>query len=84
MRPADTTPEAWEVFLDIQRRMTPGQKLVRVFEHSAFVRSLIFAGIRRRRPDASEREIFLQFAHQTLGDDLFTRVYGNEFTPTTH
>jgi hypothetical protein len=26
-RPADTTPEAWERFLDLQRRMTPSEKL---------------------------------------------------------
>ena len=77
MRPADTSPEAWQVFLDIQRRMSPGEKLARVFEHSAFVRSLVMAGIRRRHPNASDREVFLLFARQTLGDDLFRNVYGN-------
>jgi hypothetical protein len=77
MRPADTSPEAWEVFLDIQRRMSPGEKLARVFEHSAFVRSLIMAGIRRRHPGATEQEVFLRFARQTLGEELFLKVYGN-------
>jgi hypothetical protein len=77
MRPADTTPEAWQVFLDSQRRMSPGEKLARVFEHSAFVRSLIMAGLRRRHPDATEPELFLHFARQTLGDELFVKVYGD-------
>jgi hypothetical protein len=84
MRPADTSPEAWEVLLDVHRRMPPGEKLARVFEHSAFVRSLMMAGIRRRHPDASEREVFLRFARQTLGDDLFMRVYGDESVSIAH
>jgi hypothetical protein len=84
MRPADTSPEAWEVFLDLQRRMSPGEKLARVFEHSAFVRSLMMAGIRRRHPGASEHEVFLRFARQTLGDDLFTRVYRDESLSIAH
>jgi hypothetical protein len=80
MCPADTSPEAWKVFLDIQRRMTPGEKLARVFEHSDFVRSLTMAGIRRRHPGSSEREVFLRFARQTLGEELFGRVYGDSLS----
>jgi hypothetical protein len=57
--------------------MTPGEKLARVFEHSAFARSLLMAGIRRRNPNATEREVFLRFARQTLGSELFIRVYGD-------
>lgn len=76
MCPKDTSLEAWKVFLDIQRRMTPGEKLSRALEHSQFVRSLAIAGLRRRYPEASEREIFLRFARQKLGPDLFQRVYG--------
>jgi hypothetical protein len=26
MRPADTSPEAWKVFLDLQRKMSPSEK----------------------------------------------------------
>ena len=76
MCPKDTSPEAWKVFLEIQRRMTPGEKLARVLEHSEFARSLVIAGLRRRHPEASEREIFLMFARQKLGPELFEKVYG--------
>jgi len=81
MRPADTSPEAWNVYLDANRRMPPGDKLARVFEHSAFVRSLTMAGIRSRHPGATEREVFLRFARQTLGAELFRRVYGASIPP---
>lgn len=76
MCPEDTSPEAWKVFQEAQRRLTPGQKIVRALQHSEFRRSLVLAGLRRRYPDASEREIFLKYARQKLGDELFQKVYG--------
>ena len=76
--PADTTPEAWKVFLDIQRRMTPGEKIRRVLELRDLARHLMNEELRRRHPEAHEREIFLRFARQTLGEELFRKVYGSE------
>ena len=76
MCPEDTSPEAWKVFLEAQSRLTPGEKIVRVMQHSEFRRSLVMAGLRRRYPDATEREIFLKYARQKLGEDLFQKVYG--------
>ena len=77
MRPADTSPEAWEFLLALERRMTPGERLTRVFEHSELARSLVKAGIRQQHPDATDDEVFLRFARQILGFDLFLKVYGN-------
>jgi hypothetical protein len=78
MRPADTSPEAWQVWLDLVRKMTPAERLQRALELSNTVRELAIAGIREQHPGASEREIFLLFAQRQLGDDLFRNVYGNE------
>jgi hypothetical protein len=86
MRPSDTSPEAWKVFLGLQRRMPPEVKLRRTFEYSEFVRSLAEAGLRQKYPQAGEREIFLREARQRLGADLFCKVYGDELPddgPTT-
>jgi hypothetical protein len=77
MRPADTTPEAWKVFLDIQRRMTPGEKLQRTLEWSAAVRRFAEAGLRQRYPHADEHEILLRYARLTLGRELFCKAYGD-------
>jgi hypothetical protein len=78
MRPADTSPEAWEVFLELQRRMSPAEKLWRALEYSEFVRSLAEAVIRGRHPLAGNREVFLREARQRLGEELFRKVYGEE------
>jgi hypothetical protein len=77
MRPADTSPEAWRVFLEIQSRMTPAEKMRRALELSHTVRKLGEAGVRQRYPDASGHEIFLRTARLTLGDELFRKVYGD-------
>lgn len=77
MRPLDTSPEAWAVFLDIQRRMTPGEKIARVFELSALVKAMAEAGLRQRYPDASDEEIRLRAIRQRLGDELFEKAYGD-------
>lgn len=78
MRPADTSPEAWKVFVELHARMTPGEKLRRTFEYSAFVQRLAEGNLRRSYPQANEREIFLRSARQRLGAELFHKVYGNE------
>jgi hypothetical protein len=75
--PADTTPEAWKVFLEIQRRITPGEKIRRVFERSRMIRRVSEADLRRKHPQADDREIFLRRVRLELGADLFRRVYSD-------
>jgi hypothetical protein len=81
MCPSDTTPEAWRIFLELQRRMPPEEKLRRTLELSAAMRHNAEAGLRERYPNASDREIFLRLARLTLGAELFERVYGKEGWP---
>lgn len=78
MRPADTSPEAWKVYLEVQKRLTPGEKLRRILERSEMMRRLAESELRRKHPDAGEREIFLRRVRQELGPELFRRVYGDE------
>ncbi len=78
MRPADTSPEAWRVLLDIYRSMTPEEKLQRTLDLSAFLRSVCSAGIRAQYPQAPEREVFLRVVQRTLGRELFAKVYGSD------
>jgi hypothetical protein len=78
MRPRDTSPEAWKVFLDLMRKMSPEEKLQRTIEYSAFVRKFGEAGLRQKYPHAGDREIFLRAAHRQLGADLYAKVYGAE------
>jgi hypothetical protein len=76
MCPEDTSPEAWKILLDLERRMPPGRKLGLALEHSRLLRSLALAGLRRRYPQENQRQIFLRLARETLGPELFERVYG--------
>jgi hypothetical protein len=77
MRPADTSPEAWKVFLDLHRRMAPAEKVRRAYELSEMLRRMNAEGLRRRFPDADDQEIFLRVTRQRLGSELFRRVYGD-------
>jgi len=78
LRPADTSPEAWEVFLQAQRRLTPAEKLRQVAELSTMVAQAAEGDLRRRYPQASQREIFLRAVRQRLGPELFALAYGEE------
>jgi hypothetical protein len=77
MRPDDTSPEAWRVFIDMHRKMSPHEKLDRTFELRDLGRALCEAGIRSRYPEASDREIFLRLTERMLSPDLFRKVYGD-------
>ena len=62
----------------LRRGMSPSEKMQLAFEWSEIIRQFAEAGLRQRFPEAGEREFFLRFARQTLGEELFRRVYGNE------
>ena len=72
----DTDPEALEIFLQLHRRMTPSQRVARVFELTAFQESLQRASVRKMYPHAGEREVFLRVAARRLDRDTMIQVYG--------
>jgi len=72
----DTDPEAMEVFLQLHRQMTTGQRVARVFELTAFQESLQRASVRSMYPEAGDREVFLRVAARRLDRDTMLRVYG--------
>ena len=76
MRPANTSPEAWRIYVDICRQMTPSEKLAKTLELSEMYRNELKAGLRERYPQADKREIFLRCARILLGLELFERAYG--------
>ena len=72
----DTDPRAMEVWLALQRRMPPGDKIVVVMEASALLLSMYEAGVRLQYPEATDREILLRTASRHLNRDLMIRAYG--------
>ncbi len=72
----DTETKALQVFIELHRRMTPGERLSRMFEMCAFQEALQYSSVRTMYPDADEREVFLRVAERRLGPELTRKVYG--------
>ena len=72
----DTDPEALRVFIELHRRMTPGERVARVFELSALQESLQQASVRSMYPEADEREVFLRVAARRLDRETMIAAYG--------
>jgi hypothetical protein len=70
----DTSPEALEVFYEIQRRRTPEQKLADVFALSQGLFETVKAGVRLRYPEADEREVFLRAVATKTPRDLMIKA----------
>lgn len=73
---SDTDPRALEVFLSLQRKMTPGLKVAAVFQMNDMLMRLSEAGVRQLYPAANEREVFLRAAARRLDRETMIRVYG--------
>ena len=59
---ADTDPKAFEVLIELQRKMSPGDKLACALQASAMLMALTEANVRKLYPHATEREVFLRSA----------------------
>ena len=78
----DTDPKALALFIELHRKMTPGERVARVFEMTAFQEGLQRSSVRSMYPDAGEREVFLRVAARRLDRETMMRVYG--WDPALH
>jgi hypothetical protein len=74
--PSDTGPAVEAFLIEGYRRMAPAQKLERVRTLTRAVQSLAIADIRRRHPEASEREQSLRLASRWIEPELMLRAFG--------
>ena len=72
---ADTAVDVEERQVEAWRRMSAAEKAAIVAGLTNATLTLARAGLRQRRPDASERELFLRLAILTLGPDPAGRAY---------
>jgi len=72
----DTSPEALEVFYEIQRRIPMSQKADDVFALSEGLMEAQKAGVRLRHPGADEREVFLRTMVLRVGREMVRKAYG--------
>jgi hypothetical protein len=73
---SDTDPRVMEIWMNLLRQKTPGERIAKVFELTDFAFEMAESGVRARYREASEREIFLRAAALRLPRDLMIRAYG--------
>ena len=54
---SDTDERSQAVWIELQRRRTPGQQIQRALEMTRLVRSMFAASLRREYPEITEQEI---------------------------
>lgn len=78
----DTDPRAMEVWLDLLRQMTPGDRIAAALELSGFALQMSEAGVRSAFPSADDREVRLRVAARHLSRDWMIRAY--QWDPEAH
>lgn len=74
--PNDTDPRIEAILIRGYRAMSAGQKLERVRALTRAVQELALLDIRRRHPEADERELALRAASRWLDPELMRRAFG--------
>ena len=74
--PYDTEPAIEALLVEGYRGMSPSQKMDRVRALTRAVHELALADIRRRHPDADERERALRLASRWIEPELMVRAFG--------
>jgi len=75
-RPQDTSPDVAARMIEGYRRMPASEKLAQVSRLTLAVQELAALDVRRRYPDASDREVQLRVASRWLGPELMLRAFG--------
>jgi len=73
---ADTSEAAFAKLVELQRRMTPGEKLALMFRATAMMMRMAEAGVRAQYPEADEREVFLRATARRLDRETMIKAYG--------
>ncbi len=72
----DTHPKIEALLIEGYRKMSPSQKLERVRVLTRAVQELALMDVRRRHPNADERELALRVASRWLEPELMVRAFG--------
>jgi hypothetical protein len=72
----DTPPEVERILIEGYRKMPAWKKLQQVCELNDLVRQLALNDIRRRHPQADERELKLRLASRWIEPELMLKAFG--------
>ena len=74
---SDTHPKMEALQIQLLRDAPPWRKMEMLAEINQAARDLALASLRRRHPEASEKELSRRLASLLLGEDLARKVYGD-------
>lgn len=74
--PSDTHPDMEKRLIEGYRAMTPARKWQGVQSLNRTLENLARADVRRRHPEADEREVNLRVASRRLPAELMRRAFG--------
>jgi len=69
-------PKLERILLEALRKMTPAQKFEKVSDMMVAMHILAMSDVRRRHPDADERECLLRVASRRVPEDLMLKAFG--------
>jgi hypothetical protein len=72
----DTHPEVERILVEAYRRMTPAERFRKVGEMNRTMELLALADVRRRYPNADDRECRLRVASRRIPADLMRKAFG--------
>ena len=70
----DTTPKAWDHYLERIRQTPPRARLARALELSRRARAATMADLKRQLPNATSAELAFAFLRRVYGETLAGRV----------
>ena len=76
MSNSDTHPDIEAKLIEEMRRLTPTEKIRRIGELNLALEMLAMADVRRRYPDADERECRLRVASLRVPKELMKKAFG--------
>jgi len=71
----DTDPRAMEVWLDLLRKMTPGERIAATLDLSEFILRMSEIGVRSAFPTADDREVRMRVGARYLPRELMICAY---------
>jgi hypothetical protein len=73
---SDTDAKTQELWIELHRQMTPGQRINRALEMTELVRSLFAANLRREHPGISENEVRRRMVRAYYGEEWAEKLHG--------
>ena len=72
---ADTNPKIEQIQIELLRKASPTRKFQMVTQMNNTVRAFMFAGLKRRNPEATSEMLRRMFADLLLGEELARKVF---------